>query len=564
MYRDPFGGDEPCQVRPLKLEQRQKEVLDGIRQGIKTETFSPFLLHGVTGSGKTEIYLQAVQDVLERGREAIVLVPEISLTPQLVRRFRSRFGCDMAVLHSGLSDGERYDQWRRIRRKEAQLAVGVRSAIFSPFENLGIIIVDEEHDTSYKQEERLRYSARDLAMVRGKLASAVVIMGSATPSLESYYNSLTGKCTQLNLPKRIANRPLPSVQIVDMKREVKDTPRAHLIFSGHLKDAIEETLARQEQILLFLNRRGFASFVICGGCGHIIRCPNCSVSLVYHLEERSLFCHYCDYFLQMPRRCPECNETAVQPFGLGTEGVEEEAKRLFPSAKVVRMDRDTTTGKNAHNRILKNLEEGKTDILIGTQMISKGHDLSKVTLVGVISADTSLGFPDFRASERTFQLLTQVAGRAGRGDLPGRVIVQTFNPGHYSIQQAKSHNFVDFYREEINFRRELNYPPFSRLVNFRIMGNNRKKTGEYAEEFEEITRELLRRSGKYRRHIEVLGPVIAPLEKLRGKYRWQMMVKGSEPELLHDFGRKMLTESASRIKGKGVSLSIDVDPINML
>ncbi|MDY7032693.1 MAG: primosomal protein N' [Thermodesulfobacteriota bacterium] len=564
VYRDPFGEEKCSRICPPILERRQEAVLNRVIQGIKSEKFSPFLLYGVTGSGKTEIYLRAVEEVLQLGKEAIILVPEISLTAQLLSRFRSRFGNNIALFHSRLSEGERYDQWRRIHRKEVKVAIGVRSAIFVPFENLGVIVVDEEHDTSYKQDERLRYSARDLALVRGKLTSSAVILGSATPSLESYYNSQTGKFVPLSLPTRIENRPLPSVEIVDMRQEVRRGFSDCFIFSRKLIDAIEETLLRKEQILLFLNRRGFASFILCERCGSIIKCPNCSVSLVYHLNVKSLYCHYCDYSMQVPDRCPECNDKAVRSFGLGTESVALEVKKVFPNARVARMDRDTTTRKNSHHRILKSLENGEVDILIGTQMITKGHDLSRVTLVGVVSADTSLGFPDFRASERTFQLLTQVAGRAGRGDLPGRVIIQTFNPGHYSIQQAKSHNFIEFYKEEINFRRELNYPPFSRLVNFRILGNDRKKTKEYADELEEITKDLLERNEKYRSQMEFLGPVVAPLEKLRGKYRWQMMVKGQNPDLLHSFGKEMLQKSALRIKGKGVTLSIDVDPINML
>ena len=564
VYRDPFAEYAYSQDTPPRLMKRQQEVLNRIIKGINSGKFSPFLLHGVTGSGKTEVYLRSIEDVIRLGKEAIVLVPEISLTPQLVSRFKSRFGNNIALLHSGLSEGERYDEWRRIKKGEVKIAIGVRSAIFAPFENLGIIIVDEEHETSYKQEDKLRYSARDLAMVRGKFAKAVVILGSATPSLESYYNSKTGKLTPLSLPERIENRPLPLVEVVDMRDEVKESSRKGLIFSKRLGKAIEETLAKEEQVLLFLNRRGLATFAICEECGLIIKCPNCSVSLVHHLKGDALHCHYCDYSRQMPDLCSGCRKPGVRSFGLGTQGVEEEVKRLFPDARVARMDRDTTAKKRSHYIILGKFEAGEIDILIGTQMIAKGHDLPKITLVGVISADTSLGFPDFRAGERTFQLLTQVAGRAGRGTLLGKVIVQTFNPEHYSIQQAKLHDFTNFYKEEIVFRRELNYPPFCRLINFRVSGNSKRDTAEYAEDLGGLCEDMLGKNSNYHKYIEILGPVIAPLEKLRGKYRWQMFIKGKKTNLLHSFARQIMQEAPLRIKGKGVALSVDVDPINML
>ncbi|MEW6614895.1 MAG: primosomal protein N' [Thermodesulfobacteriota bacterium] len=564
VYRDPFAEYPYSQDTPPGLMKRQQEVLGKIIKGINSGKFSPFLLHGVTGSGKTEVYLRSIEEAMRLGKEAIVMVPEISLTPQLVNRFRWRFGNNIALLHSGLSEGERYDEWRRIKKGEVKIAVGVRSAIFAPFENPGIIIVDEEHETSYKQEDKLRYSARDLAMVRGKLAKAAVIMGSATPSLESYYNSKTGKMTPLSLPERIENRPLPLVEVVDMRDEVKESPREGLIFSKRLKDAVEEALTKEEQIILFLNRRGFATFAICEECGLIIKCPNCSVSLVHHLKGDALHCHYCNYSRQIPNLCSGCRKPGVRSFGLGTQGVEEEVKRLFPDARVARMDRDTTTRKRSHHRILEKFEAGEIDILIGTQMIAKGHDLPKITLVGVISADTSLGFPDFRAGERTFQLLTQVAGRAGRGTLPGKVIIQTFNPEHYSIQQARLHNFTNFYKEEVVFRRELNYPPFCRLINFRISGNSKKGVAEYAGDLGRLCDDLLGKNSAYHKYIEILGPVVAPLEKLKGRYRWQMLIKGKKSNLLHSFARQVMEEAPLRIKAKGVALSVDVDPVNML
>ena len=564
VYRDPFEGDDYNKESPPRLTKGQQEVLNRVSRSIESERFFPFLLYGVTGSGKTEIYIKSIEEALKLGKEAIVMVPEISLTPQLVSRFRSRFGNNIGLLHSGLSEGERYDEWRRIKRREVRIAIGVRSAVFTPFENIGIIIVDEEHETSYKQEEKLPYSARDLAIVRAKLSSAVVILGSATPSIESYNNSQKGKLTQLRLPERIGNKPLPVVEVLDMRDEVKDNPYGGLIFSNRLKEAIKETLVRKEQVLLFLNRRGFANFVICDQCGFIVKCPNCSVSLVHHLKRGALHCHYCSYSIQIPVICPECGRAKVQSFGLGTERVEEEVKRLFPNVMVARMDRDTTTRKKSHQKIIRRLEEGKTDILIGTQMIAKGHDLPGVTLVGVISADTSLGFPDFRASERTFQLLTQVAGRAGRGELPGRVVIQTFNPEHYSIQRARRHDFLNFFSEEMSFRRETNYPPFSRLIIFRITGNSERRTEKYAYELGKVSKDLLDRNRDFRKCIEILGPVAAPLERLKGKYRKQILIKGRKPNLLHSFARNVINNATAGIKSSGVKLSVDVDPINML
>ncbi|MDY6853792.1 MAG: primosomal protein N' [Thermodesulfobacteriota bacterium] len=564
VYRNPLYFEDFEQDSPPKLTARQTDVLKRVLEGIKSGRFSPYLLFGVTGSGKTEIYMRAVEEVLHLGKEAIVLVPEISLTSQLCKRFRTRFGNSIALLHSRLSEGERYDEWRRIKKREVQIAIGVRSAIFAPFKNLGIIIVDEEHDASYKQEEKLQYSARDIAIVRGKKASATVVLGSATPSLESYYNSQIGKLSLLSLPKRVENRPLPRVEVVDMREEAKEGSNNNPIFSSRLKEAIKDTLNMKEQVLLFLNRRGFATFVICERCGLIITCPNCSVSLVHHLKKDTVHCHYCAYSTKRVKLCPNCKKYTVQAFGLGTERIEEETKRLFPNARVARMDKDTITRKDSHYRLLKSVEDGRTDILVGTQMIAKGHDLPNVTLVGVASADTSLGFPDFRASERTFQLLTQVAGRAGRGRRKGRVIIQTYNPEHYSIQHARLHDFTSFYKEEIGFRRALNYPPFCRLINIRIMGSSKRDTAKYADDLGKISRDFLLNDGNYHRSIEILGPVVSPIERLKGKYRWQILLKGKKSNSLHVFAGQLLKRAAASIKGKGITLTVDADPISML
>lgn len=537
------------------LTQAQEKVLEEILKGIDSKRYSPFLIHGVTGSGKTEVYLRAIEAVLLQGKETIVLVPEISLTPQLLSRFQDRFGDNLALIHSGLGRGERYDQWRRIWRGEVKIALGARSAIFAPFKKVGLIIVDEEHDPSYKQEDKLKYHARDLAVVRAREADAVLLLGSATPSLESYSNVEKGKYHLLVLPERIEKKPLPKVEVVDMRKEKG-------LLSERLKAALQKNIEEKKQSLLFLNRRGFANFILCPECGFTFKCPNCSVTLTFHLGDRSLQCHYCDYRLIAPGDCPNCEGHRLKGIGIGTERLEQEIKDLFPSSMVGRMDRDTTSRKHSHEQILKELESGKIDILVGTQMIVKGHDFPNVTFVGVISADTSLHFPDFRSSERTFQLLTQVAGRAGRGETAGEVVIQTFNPEHISIQTAKNHDFNRFYHEEMEFRRALGYPPLSRLVNFRLTGNNEKRTLWAAKEMERIGRVLLKRG--FEKRIELLGPSAAPFLKLKGKFRFQMLAKGLHSKLLHQFSRELVAQIEEAIKARGVSLDVDVDPVFIL
>ena len=533
----------------------QEAVLVEILKGIHSKRFSPFLIYGVTGSGKTEIYLRAIEEVLFQGKEAIVLVPEISLTPQLLSRFKDRFGDNLALLHSGLGRGERYDQWRRIWKGEVKIAMGARSAIFAPFKNVGIIVVDEEHDPSYKQEEKLKYHARDVAVVRAKQAEATLLLGSATPSLESFYNVEKGKFRLLNLPERIQGKPLPRVEVVDVKKEGG-------LLSEKLRAALQKNIEDRKQSLLFLNRRGFANFILCPDCGHTFKCPNCSVTLTHHLRDRSLQCHYCDYRIPAPGDCPKCQGHRLQGMGIGTERLEQEIKSLFPGAQVGRMDRDTTSRRRSHLQILKRLESGSIDILVGTQMIVKGHDFPNVTFVGVVSADTSLHFPDFRSSERTFQLLTQVAGRAGRGDVFGEVVIQTFNPDHYSILRAKDQDYIGFYREEIQFRKALEYPPFSRFINFRLVGNGEKRTKGMAEEMGRIGQSLLKKA--HGKEIEILGPSTAPLGKMRGKFRWQMLAKGKSPQLLHQFAKELSSRMDVPLQGKGVDLIVDVDPVFIL
>lgn len=548
----------PSELRPYPkpvLTQAQEAVLSEIRRAIDSKRYSPFLIHGVTGSGKTEVYLRAIEMVLLQGREAIVLVPEISLTPQLLSRFKDRFGDNLALLHSGLGRGERYDQWRKIWRAEVKIALGARSAIFAPFKKVGMIIVDEEHDPSYKQEEKLKYHARDIAVVRAREAEAVLLLGSATPSLESFYNVEKGKFHLLTLPERIEKKPLPKVEVIDMRKEKG-------LFSEKLKEALQKNREQKRQSLLFLNRRGFAHFILCPECGMAFKCPNCSVTLTFHLRDRSLQCHYCNYRIKAPGDCPNCRGHFLRGMGIGTERLEQEIQNLFPGCEVGRMDRDTTSRKHSHQQILKGLESGKIEILVGTQMIVKGHDFPNVTFVGVISADTSLHFPDFRSSERTFQLLTQVAGRAGRGERVGEVVIQTFNPEHISIRMAKEHDFTGFYREEMEFRRALEYPPFSRLINFRLTGNSEKRTRMASEEMESIGQSLLKRG--FGKGIELLGPSAAPFMRLRGKFRFQMLAKGLHSKLLHQFARELMTEMEEKIRGKGVHLDVDVDPIFIL
>ncbi|MEK7827886.1 MAG: primosomal protein N', partial [Thermodesulfobacteriota bacterium] len=446
------------------LNGAQAEALDEIRARLASGRFSPSLLHGVTGSGKTEVYLRAVDEVLRSGGGAIYLVPEIALTAQLLSRVQSRFPeREIAVIHSGIARSARYDQWKRIRSGGINLVVGARSALFAPVRNLRLIVVDEEHDPSYKQDDRLRYNARDLALVRGKAAGALVILGSATPGIQTFFRAKGGAYRLLRLPFRVDDRPLPVVEVVDMKTESDEHGRTPLL-SRPLIAALGETLARRKQTLLFLNRRGFHTFLFCPDCGHVFTCPSCDLSLTHHAAMGVLKCHHCDFTSKPPTICPACRGNHVRSQGAGTERVEEEVRKFFPEARIARMDSDTTSRKGETERILRGLDRREIDILVGTQMITKGHDFPEITLVGVLAADASMNIPDFRAAERTFQLLTQVSGRGGRGDQPGRVVIQTFNPNHYAIRRAQEHDYVGFYEDELPLRRELGYPPFSRLI----------------------------------------------------------------------------------------------------
>jgi primosomal protein N' (replication factor Y) len=551
--RDPFSHIPFSRDIPPQLTPDQEVAFRKITEAVEKRRFSPFLLHGVTGSGKTEVYLRAINEVIKKGREAIVLVPEISLTPQLVKRFRSRFGKKVAVIHSALSDGERFDAWRMARRGEVKIIIGARSAIFAPFKNIGMIVVDEEHEPSYKQEEAPCYNARDLSLVLGKMADAVVILGSATPSVESYANGLKEKFAYLSLPLRVEDRSLPEVEVVDMRKEKSG------VFSKQLEEAIVENFNQNKQTILFLNRRGFSTLIICPACGDMLKCPNCSISLTYHIKEDSIMCHYCGITEGFFKNCRNCG-SSLRRLGVGTQRIEEEVRRTLPQARIARMDRDAITGKQKLLKLYERLEKGEIDILIGTQMVAKGHDLPGVTLVGVISADLSLGIPDFRAGERTFQLVTQVAGRAGRGEELGRVIVQTYNPDHPSIKFAIEQDSVGFLNEELKLREELDYPPFSRLINLTFQGNFESETAVLAKKTGETARKLV--SKLPIGTIYVIGPSPAPIYKIRNLYRWQMLLKGSNLNTLHKFS-KQLKAILSKNTGK-VKVSMDVDPINFM
>jgi primosomal protein N' (replication factor Y) len=551
VFRDPFGEDVVDRDSPRALNQHQAVALNTITTSLDKQSFAPFLLHGVTGSGKTEVYLQAIAHALEQGANALVLVPEISLTPQLVRRFRARFEYGIAILHSALSEGERYDEWRRIRRGLARIVIGARSAVFAPLEKIGIIVVDEEHEASFKQAEGLRYNARDLSLVRGQMENATVLLGSATPLVTSLHAVGQGKLVQLSLPERVEGRPMPTVTVVRMQG-VKET------ISPPLTQALEATLAAGEQALVYLNRRGFATFLVCSDCSEPLTCPNCSVTLTFHRQRRQSVCHYCDYAVPAPGVCPACGSMEMKDLGAGTERIESDLRELLPTAGIVRMDSDTTSGKGSHNRLLGRMADGSADILIGTQMIAKGHDFPGVTLVGVVTAEASLNMPDFRSAERTFQLLSQVIGRAGRGELPGRVIVQALNPTHYAIQSAIEHDGNSFYHQELEFRREAGYPPFAFLASLSISGTAEKPVEEQAEAaarlFGQMKRELKLR-------IEVLGPAPAPLYRLRGRFRRQILLKSPTR---YDLRRLIAAWQARRTPSPGVREIIDIDPVDMM
>jgi primosomal protein N' (replication factor Y) len=552
--RKPLEQFEYQKTSHLPLTPKQQEILDRVKEGIDSGEFSPILLHGVTGSGKTEIYIQAIAYLVSLQRTALVLVPEISLTPLLISRFLSRFGDKIAVLHSKLSAGERLDEWQRIRKGEVDVVIGARSAIFAPLDRLGLIVVDEEHEMSYKQDSAPRYHGRDTAVMRAQLEQIPVLLGSATPSLESYYNAQARKYHLTTIAERIDQRPLPMVEIVDMRKE----DRRQRIFSNRLEEAIREVLSKKEQVLLFLNLRGFANFYLCQECGFVYDCPRCSVTLTYHAHSNRLQCHYCDFSRLPPTACEQCHNPTVQYRGIGTEQVEQDVQLLFPDAVVARMDRDTVSGKHAHYKILRRFEQKEIDVLIGTQMVTKGHDFPNVTLVGVIAAETALHLPDFRASERTFQILTQVAGRTGRGHLGGEVIIQTYTPSHYAILAAQHHDYTAFYTREITYRENLNYPPFSRVINILLQGRDDTFTRETARHLATYLR-----ATKHKKLI-VLGPTPAAITKLRNKYRYQILLKSSYSLYMRTFVKEQIEAFRKTSHLKDVQFIVDVDPVNLL
>ncbi len=542
-----------------ELSEEQKSALLQIESAILKSAFSPFLLHGVTGSGKTEIYLNVIRTVLDRGGNALYLVPEIALTPQLIGRIESRFGnTRIAVLHSQIPEQVRYDQWRAIHRGEVRIVLGARSAVFAPITRLGVIIVDEEHDSSYKQEERIRYNARDLAIVKAKQNSAVIVLGSATPGIQAFQSALQGHLNLLSLRHRVESRCLPPVRVVDMRAQRGSDSRIPVV-SSILHEALEKNLVSGGQALLLLNRRGFNTFVHCRDCGYVFKCTNCSVSLVLHAAECVMKCHYCDYNIKAPPLCPACRGWDVGSYGFGTQRLQKELVGLFPSARIGRMDRDTTSRWGAHRRILSEFGRGDLDILIGTQMISKGHDYPNVRLVGIISADSSLNMPDFRAAEKTFQLLTQMSGRSGRGDYPGEVIIQTFNPDHYAISRAKEHDFQGFFQDEIKIRRELEYPPFSRIIKLEISSLKASNAEEGAAVLGGIVREISRRE-RSKFNVEILGPAEAPVARIKNRYRRHILLKSKSVRSLH----ALLREALGVVQVKGCEVKIDVDPVNFV
>ncbi|MGC2368678.1 MAG: primosomal protein N' [Candidatus Sulfotelmatobacter sp.] len=543
--------------RPSRLEfdfnAAQRAALNRLRETVETRKFSGILLHGVTGSGKTAVYLAGMRAVLDAGRSAILLVPEIGLTPAIAADLHQIFGEEVAILHSALSDKERAQQWHRIKCGEARVVVGTRSAVFAPVSDLALIIVDEEHDSSYKQEETPRYHARDVAVVRAKMANAVVVLGSATPSLESYFNAKKNKYVLVELPDRVEQRPLPEVEIIDMRQEFQETGLEQVI-SRKLAAEIRDRLERKEQVMVLLNRRGYSPVVLCRTCGKKLECQNCAIALTHHKREHKMICHYCGYTAPVPKACVHCGSEYVYFIGTGSEKLEELLHGMFPQARIARLDRDTVRGHEDFERTLNALNQGELDILVGTQMIAKGHDIHGVTLVGVVGADSALGMPDFRAAERTFQLLTQVAGRAGRGQSPGKVILQTYFQDHYAVQYAAQHDFAGFYDKELRFRSWMHYPPYAALANVLVRSDKLDEalqwSGTLGKWFEQTRHEGVR----------VLGPATAPIMRLKRDYRYHFVLKSQSREKLNAALRAMLAYAAQH-KIPRTQVIVDVDAI---
>lgn len=556
--RDPFNTSTRFKVEDdHTLTTAQASVLEQIEQQMNSGDYSAFLLHGVTGSGKTEIYMRAMQKALNVGRSAMMLVPEIALTPVFSRQLRARFGDRVAIFHSSLQRGERFDEWTRVRNGDARVVIGTRSAVFAPVKNLGLIVVDEEHESSYRQQESPYYNARDVAIVRAQKESATVVLGSATPSLESFHNARKGKYQLLTLPERIAARPMAAARIVDM-RTVFARHGKPRVFSDELLEAIRETRERNEQSIILLNRRGYSSFILCRSCGETIQCPNCDVTLTYHRAERVIVCHYCNHREAVPRVCPSCGKKYIYYVGEGTEQLEEMLKLLFPALRVARIDRDTTARRKSFEQSLADFSAGRIDTLVGTQMLAKGHDFPNVTLVGVVSVDAGLALPDFRSAERTFQLITQVAGRAGRGDRPGKVLIQTYHPYHYALRHACAQDYEGFYDEELRYRQNHSYPPFVALASLLIHGPD---LGRVRGDSLELRRQLdlVNQDRKCR----ILGPAPAPLSRLKGEHRFQMLIKARSRKSL----REVADAAMKAVADNGVnlrSINLEIDPVSIM
>jgi primosomal protein N' (replication factor Y) len=557
--RDEPAGFRMSGLKPRKLEflfnPAQKAALDQINAAVDQRQFLPMLLHGVTGSGKTAVYLSAMRAMLAKGRSAILLVPEIGLTPAMAADLHQIFGDEVAILHSALTDDERAEQWKRIRNGESHIVVGTRSAIFAPVADLALIVVDEEHDHSYKQDETPRYHARDVAVMRAKMCNAVAVLGSATPSLETYYNAAQGRYKLIELAERIEQRPLPEVEILDMREEFQRTKKEEVL-SRKLVEEIGECMARNEQAMILLNRRGFSSFVLCRSCGDTVQCLNCAIAMTYHKREHRLICHYCGFVRPAPKTCPKCGSEYVQYLGTGSEKLEQILHGLFPHTRIGRLDRDTVRGRDDLERILSALHAREIDLLVGTQMIAKGHDIPNVTLVGVVGSDAALSFPDFRAAERTFQLLTQVAGRAGRGETPGKVVLQTFYPDHYAIQFAAAHDYRGFYEKEARFRSWMHYPPFNAVSNVVVRSSKLDEaltwSGILGKWFEATRLEGVR----------VMGPAAAAIVRLKTEYRYHFLLKSASRERMNSALRAMIEHAVAQ-KIPRTNLVVDVDALSL-
>ena len=558
--RDPLANKKIEKTSKLNLTEEQKIAYNKIEQAIENKKYESFLLYGVTGSGKTEVYLQLIEKTLEKNRKAIVLVPEISLTPQMIERFIARFGKEeIAVIHSKLSIGERHDEWNKIKEGEAKIIIGARSAIFAPVKDLGIIIIDEEHDSSYKSEATPKYQAKDIATKIAKEEEIPLVLGSATPDMTTYYNAINNNgITLLKLTKRANKSSLPKVGIIDLKQELANGN--HSMLSQELYQSIEENLKNKYQTILFLNRRGYSTFIMCRECGYTVKCKNCNISMTYHSYENKLKCHYCGYEEPLVTICPECGSKKIRYFGTGTQKLEQEIHKEFPNASTIRMDVDTVTKKNSHEEILNKFKNENIDILIGTQMVVKGHHFPKVTLVGVIAADSSLNIDDYRANERTFQILTQVAGRAGRENLPGKVIIQSYNPENYSIQTAQRQSYEDFYDIEIELRKQLKYPPFCDII---VIGFSSGKEEEIKKQTSEFYKELIENTKNRIDNLKISLPAPSPIDKIQNRYRWRIIIKGNMTEELNNVLNNILKKWYDK-NNKDTKITIDVNPNNMI